>query len=430
MKVLFAATPLTGHVNPMLAIAKSMIARGDTVLMMTSAAFRLKVESAGLRFVPFQSEGDAEYRATDLPAGAERSRREFERRFLDAMPGQAQALRRLIAEEQPDVIVAASMFLGVLPLLLDERARPPIVVYNVTILFHDRPDLAPLGFGLTPARDAAEAARYAAMKSQVDIAFTDPVRAYADALLAREGLAGLPASLTQSIIVLPDAFIQATVPAFEYDYGNLPANLRFVGTFNPPGVGTAMPDWWQARDRNRRVVLVTQGTLANDDFGELLEPTLASLADRDDLLVIATMGGRSIDALGIRVPHNARVASFLPFTELVPQVDVLVTNGGYGSVSIALQAGVPIVSAGLTEDKAEVGARIAWSGSGLNLATNTPSQDQIRTAVLSVLDDPKFRERAAGIADSFADHDTMVEILSVIDQSARRPQSDLSTLRT
>ena len=40
---------------------------------------------------------------------------------------------------------------------------------------------------------------------------------------------------------------------------------------------------------------------------------------------------------------------------MLPQVSVLVTNGGYGSVSQALAAGVPIVSAGLTEDKAEIG---------------------------------------------------------------------------
>jgi hypothetical protein len=33
-----------------------------------------------------------------------------------------------------------------------------------------------------------------------------------------------------------------------------------------------------------------------------------------------------------------------------------------------------IVSAGLTEDKADVNARIAWSGVGINLATNEPTR--------------------------------------------------------
>ena len=31
--------------------------------------------------------------------------------------------------------------------------------------------------------------------------------------------------------------------------------------------------------------------------------------------------------------------------------------------------GIPLVTAGMTEDKADVNARVAWSGVGLNLAT-------------------------------------------------------------
>ena len=56
------------------------------------------------------------------------------------------------------------------------------------------------------------------------------------------------------------------------------------------------------------MVLATQGTLANADFGELIEPTLAALADRDDLLVLATTGGRPAAALRGPIPANTRVA--------------------------------------------------------------------------------------------------------------------------
>ncbi|MBX9932043.1 MAG: hypothetical protein K2Y56_10970 [Methylobacterium sp.] len=263
MKVLLAATPLTGHVNPLLALAGLLTARGDNVLFVTGAAFEAKVEAAGLRYAWIAAEGEPEFRATDLPAGAERSRREFERRFVYAMPGQAERLRALIAEEKPDVIVAGCMVLGILPLLLGAGPRPRIVIYNVSFLFHDRLDNAPLGFGLPPARNAEDAARYGALKASVDVAFTDPVRRYTDGLLANEGLPGLPASLTQSIVTLPDAFVQATVPEFEFDYGPLPPSVHFVGALPVPAVAAALPEWWDRRDPSRRIVLVTQGTLAN-----------------------------------------------------------------------------------------------------------------------------------------------------------------------
>ncbi|MGH1570141.1 glycosyltransferase [Methylobacterium sp. P31] len=166
-------------------------------------------------------------------------------------------------------------------------------------------------------------------------------------------------------------------------------------------------------------MLVTQGTLANADFGELVEPTLAALADRTDLLVLATTGGRPVATLHGPIPDNTRVASFLPFRDLLPRVSVLATNGGYGSVSQALAAGVPIVSAGLTEDKAEVNARIGWSGVGLNLGTNAPSAEALREAVSRVLDEPGFRQRAEAMRAAFAARDAMASILTAVDDLAR-----------
>ncbi|NEU10807.1 glycosyltransferase family 1 protein [Methylobacterium sp. BTF04] len=415
MKILIAATPLTGHVNPMLAIGRLLAARGDDVVVTSAEGFHRKIVAAGLRFVPYADGGAAEFRETTLPAGPERYRIEFERRFIDPMPIQAEALRRLIETEQPDIIVAGSMFLGILPVLLDPRPRPPIVTCNVSFLFLDRPDDAPVGLGLPPARDATEQTKYAAIKAIMDAAFVGPVRAYTDATLARMGLGPLPAALPHSIVTLPDRFLQPTIPAFEYDYGTLPPGVRFIGLPPIPHAEIAVPEWWHELDGGKPVVLVTQGTLANADFGELIEPTLAALADRDDLLVVATTGGRPVEALRGPLPGNVRVSPFLPFDALLPKVSLLVTNGGYGSVSQALAAGVPIVSAGLTEDKAEVGARIGWSGVGLNLATNTPTVEALRDAIGTVLADPTFRERAATMAHAFAQRDAMQEILSTID---------------
>ncbi|TXM77103.1 glycosyltransferase [Methylobacterium sp. WL69] len=419
MKVLIAATALTGHINPLLALGRLLAARGDSVVMTTAERFRGKIEAAGLRFSAYDDGHAAEFRETGLPAGPERYRREFARRFIDPIPVQAEALSRLVQAERPDVIVAGSLFLGVLPLLLDSRPRPPIVVLNVSFLFLNRPDDAPVGLGLPPARNAAERAHYAVLKAGMDAAFVDPVRAYADAQLARLGVPPLPAALPHSIAVLPDLFLQPTVPDFEYDFGRLPPNLRFTGLLPALSAQVALPDWWQARDRAKPVVLVTQGTLANAEFGELIEPTLVALADRNDLLVVATTGGRPVAALRGALPANARVSPFLPFDAMLPEVSLLVTNGGYGSVSQALAAGVPIVSAGLTEDKAEIGARIGWSGAGINLATNTPAIPALREAIDTVLAQSRYRARAASLARAFAGLDAGSVVLAGIDDAVR-----------
>ena len=57
------------------------------------------------------------------------------------------------------------------------------------------------------------------------------------------------------------------------------------------------------------------------------------------------------------MPDNVRVAEMLPYSELLPKTDLMVTNGGYGGVQMALANGVPLVVAGAREDKPEVAAR-------------------------------------------------------------------------
>ena len=195
----------------------------------------------------------------------------------------------------------------------------------------------------------------------------------------------LPASL----------YLQFSAPGFEYPRNDLPSNVRFVGPPRPQVTrGWHEPPWWFGVRGGRRIVLVTQGTVATD-ISQLIEPALAGLAD-EDVLVVAATGGADAP-VPARVPDNAQVASFVPFEKLMPYVDVFVTNGGYGGVQLALAHGVPIVTAGRTEDKVEVNARVAYSGVGINLRTQSPTPEQLRDAVRRVLDEPNFRERARSV---------------------------------
>ena len=84
----------------------------------------------------------------------------------------------------------------------------------------------------------------------------------------------------------------------------------------------------------------------------------------------------------------------------------------------ALSHGVPIVAAGGTEDKPDVGARVAWSGAGIDLQTARPTPEVIRDAVRCLLDDPRYGLRAEALATEFAAVDTTAEILSVLTELA------------
>jgi UDP:flavonoid glycosyltransferase YjiC (YdhE family) len=158
-------------------------------------------------------------------------------------------------------------------------------------------------------------------------------------------------------------------------------------------------------------VLVTQGTVATDPT-ELLLPALEALRD-EDLLVVGVTGGP--DPAGLPdVPANARVERFVPFGDLMPHVDVLLTNGGYGGVHFGLTHGVPLVVVGASEDKPEIARRVNWSGVGIGVRSQGPKPARLRRAVTRVLADQGYRGRAGALAAELAAHGgpaTAVELL-------------------
>jgi len=231
------------------------------------------------------------------------------------------------------------------------------------------------------------------------------------------GVEPMSMTLFDSVVHLADAYLQLTVPSFEFPR-EFPRSVHFVGT--PPIIPNQapLPSWAQELDGSRKIVLVTQGTVANHNFDLLVAPTLQALANQPDVLVVATAGGRPIDAIPGPIPANARLARYLPFEWVLPKADVFVTNGGYGSVNQAMSFGIPLVTAGLTEDKADVNARVAWSGVGINLATNEPTPQALRAAVRTVLDAPNYRSRASLMAREFEAIDTRSEIVRIVDRIA------------
>jgi MGT family glycosyltransferase len=424
MKILIASTPATGHLNPLLAIGHILIAESHEVAFLSGSALRSRIEGIGAPFHAFPAGADFDLRdipsvapeIKDLPPGPEWLRVIVERVFIDPVPAQHKGLQQVLRDFPADVIIGDDMMFGVLPMLLGPRAkRPAIVLCGTSILHWRREDGAPYFAGLPPATTSAQLKEYAAIAQEHDRIIYEPLGRRLNRSLKDLGVGPLSTPPFDSGVELADAYLQLTAPSFEFPR-ELPPSVHFVGA--PPIIPNQapLPSWAHELDGSRKVVLVTQGTVANHDLGLLIGPTLAALANEPDLLVIATAGGRPIDAIPGPIPSNARLATYLPFDWVLPKADVFVTNGGYGSVNQAMSFGIPLVTAGLTEDKADVNARVAWSGVGINLATNEPTPQALREAIRTVLDKPNYRLRASLMADEFDGIDTRSEVLRIVSQ--------------
>ena len=99
-----------------------------------------------------------------------------------------------------------------------------------------------------------------------------------------------------------------------------------------------------------------------------------------DWLPLIVFGTKIVEKETFHVKKN-----YIPFVQILPRVDVFVTNGGFGSVNLSLSQGTPMVVAGDTEDKIFTASRVGWSGAAINLVTGRPTGEQIRTAVRAVL---------------------------------------------
>lgn len=421
--VLMTATPMPGHVSPLVGAARGLVQRGHEVVFHTGSVFKHSVEQAGARFVPLHREIDYDYRHIDerfperaqLPPGPAQMLWGVKHLFADSIALQYDGLCRVLAEQQAhgrpvDVVVMDTMFYGALPLLLKtpvpRKRRLPVVCLGVSVLAQASVDTAFFGQALPPSSTQRARVRNGAINRYMQSQVFGPLQEYVNEALRKMDCPALPHFIVDASSLLPDRYLQLTTERFDYPHSDLPTNFRYAGPLIPPPAEFVEPSWWSELDGPRPVIVVTQGTLANADPRQLIVPTLQALA-HEDVLVVAGTGGPPIDVIPGPIPANARLGTFLPFHQLLPKADVLVTNGGLGGVTHALSLGVPLVVAGDSEEKPEIGARIAWNGCGLNLATGQPEPELLRNAVNEILSNLAYRAEASVMQDDFARYDAV-----------------------
>jgi UDP:flavonoid glycosyltransferase YjiC (YdhE family) len=427
-RFLLCTTPALGHTVPLLAVSRELVEQGHEVAFYTTPHYEERVVATGAEFLPIEAAFDAHDLMVVNPEREASSKRgvgglkdDLRRIFVGPVPGQARDVGTILKAYAADCIVVDSMFLGALPLGLRPRAeRPALACVGVMPYSQPSRDTAPFGIGMQPGRGALSRLRNRSLNWLTVHGVLADIERFTRARLAEAGAPGVKTSLLDLQPSLVDAYFQATVAGFEYPRSDLAPTVRFVGPIlAPPSTSSSsppsfpLPEWWSELSQDRPVVHVTQGTLDNADLGRLLLLAVAALA-RDDVLVVATTGGPDPGPLRAGLPENVRLERFIPHGVLLPHVDAMVTNGGYGGVQQALAHGVPLVVAGDSEDKPEVAARVQWSGAGINLHTGKPSKAMVARAVRRVLTRPSYRTRARALQEEIAGCDPLRDITAGI----------------
>ena len=384
-----------GHMIPMLNIAEWLTTQGHQIVWVGGRFYEEKIKKSGATFYPMPEALDPKdesyyelYPELAKLKGFEQVKYYYEMVFQIPIPEFVATYQAICEDFKPDVLIGDPATFGLY--VFSEITQIPLIDIHVIPILYRRKGVPPFGLGLQPISGWLGRFRDDLIYTMMDV-FGYSMK---DAINKARAIFELPAhgcpyndyfnSFARVLLV--------TVPGLDFGGHGMPDHIQYIGPVMPkPKKSFDLPEWWDKLKTDKKVVLITQGTLANN-VDDLMLPAIEALKD-EDLMIVAVPFHGSRENL----PENVLTAEFIPFADLMPLVDIMVTNGGFGGINKALSEGVPVVISGVTEDKMEVSARVAYSGAGINMKTNNPSPAKVKKAVFEVLNNPSYKTSAEKI---------------------------------
>lgn len=370
-KIVFFCIPAHGHINPTLGVVKELVSRGHQVWYYSYDLFREKIQATGATYVSCDPY-DAELQLS--PADAARLGQDLAlstRVLTDTALALDSTVCAHMQQLQPDCIVADSM--AVWGKAVAMKLGIPFVSSTTTFAFN---------------RHSAKIMKQSAVEL-VRMLFAMP-KIQRDVTRLRQ--AGYPINSILDILQNDDNThtVVYTSPEFQPCADTFSDKYAFVG----PSLRPATTDVPKTGDR---LVYISMGTVNN-----AMLPLYRQLIDQlsgTGYQVILSVGDRvSPQDLG-PLPEQISVFSQVDQIAVLQKADVFLSHGGMNSVSESLYYGVPLVLLPQTKEQQGVTEQVCRLGVGLRPRdTKGPS---LLSAIQTVLTDPRYREAAGRISESF-----------------------------
>ena len=361
MRFLFVVPPLTGHVNPTVSVARALEASGHEVAWVGHPGKVRPLLPPEARLYALSEQVDASH-AEAVQDKAKTARGAAALKFLweDFLVPLARSMRpgveAAVDEFAPDVMCC------------DQQA---------------------VAGGLVARRRGLRWATLATTSAGVvdPLAGLPQVKAWFENLIGElEREADLPHAGELS----PQLVIAFTTPALVP--GAFPAHYKFVG---PSIADRPESTEFPFEQLRAPTVLVSMGTVNAEASGRFYATVIEAL--RDQPLQVVLVAPSDIDA-----PANFIVRRYVPQLALLPRMAAVVCHGGHNTTCEALAHGLPLVIAPIKDDQPIVADQVVAAGAGVRIKFGRVQAPELREAVLRVLGDPKMREAAGRVRESFA----------------------------
>ncbi|KAE9364112.1 glycosyltransferase family 1 protein [Stipitochalara longipes BDJ] len=203
------------------------------------------------------------------------------------------------------------------------------------------------------------------------------------------------------------------LPAFHADYSHrLPHNIVITGPlFARVHDTTELDPDIAAHLKNPHgpSILVAMGSSGTKVF--LFEAIRALIADPRDnwnAVVLASHAICSLEearAVANDDPRLIVTDRFIPAPAATALVDIVVMHGGQGTVQTAIAEGTPLVGVALQVEQQTNLDNVMDFGAGIRIQRRSWQSQNIRGAVLKVLNDSQYKARAVKLAETIRDMD-------------------------
>ena len=404
--------PGTGHLNPMIALARTLQLRGHKVVIFGIADTEACVLAGGIEFRRIGLE--------DYPPGSLQKLDDHLSRLkgFGALRFTLERVRnsaRMVMRDGPEAVRTAKVEM----LLVDEAefagnvadylGLPWISIALIPPLVKDD-RFPPFWFGWPAEQDRLSRLRNRlAIRSLLGIA--SPI--FREVNRQRRAW-GLKPFRRSEEALSPLAQITQLPEALEFEVvGEKPVRLHYTGPFVDFEQRRAVEFPWERLD-GRPLIYASMGTLQNGS--EAIFRTIAkACAGLHAQLLISLGGGLEPASLG-RLPGDPLVVSFVPQLEILKRSAMVITHAGLNTVLESLCEGVPMVAVPLAHDQPGVAARVKARGACVVVPQHRLSAARLRKAVMLVLHDGKYREAAQTLQKTIQSMDGPGRAADLIEQ--------------
>jgi zeaxanthin glucosyltransferase len=393
MKIGFLSLPLTGHLNPMTALARKLQSRGHKVVFIGVPDIEPVVRAAGLDFVPFcENEYPPGSVAKSLGGVAKLH-------GLDVVRYTARELTPVLVKAALEHLPGKIAETGVNALILDTSYRflelvpmhlrlPYVQIWN--ILHFDSSGSTPLALYSWPHETSPEALARNVEGLQIFREYREALMPIAQSYAERNGLEidwSDPAATVSKLAV-----ITQTPKEFDFPIPHLPPQFHYAGPFEDNEGREPVPFPWE-KLTGKPLIYASLGTLLNGlkkVYGTILE----AVAEFPEMQVVLSVGKNlSPDDLG-PIPSNTIVVRIAPQIELLKRATVCITHAGLNTTLEALAQGVPMVAIPIGFEQPGIAARIAYHGVGEFVEIGNLTARYLSELIAKVKANPDYRDKA------------------------------------